>query len=510
MAELAAGFLRRGIVWFLRSLALRLVVLVIVFAAVPAIIYQQLRAADQEKQALLLEGAQREGELIASALAPRLLAAETGIPPGLSDDLARLADGKIRIRLLLQPRLATGVSGFYYVAAAPEVPRARLDIEREELVGRGILEKLGTTCAWNLPLALRIEEGAGSQELLTSITPVKTEFGCWVIVTSQNTQAILGTSVGQPYYNTPEIRIAASIYLAMAILVLGIFVGIWRNLRRFGGLARQIEAGGRGSSTASFAEQNTLPELDSVARDFDRLVSRLRQSAENIRRSAEDNAHAFKTPIAIIRQSIEPLKKLVVSDKRGMLSLDMIEKATNRLDTLVSGTRQMYEVTADLVDSGDSEIDLSQIIGRMAEAATTVHAARRIRLDVSVEPNLKVRASEDVIETVVENILDNALSFSSDGDELAISLKRSGDNAELAIRDSGPGVAPDKLERIFERYYSERPEMALAGPAGGCESHFGIGLWIVRENVTALGGRVWAENNPTGGLTVRLVLPLAR
>ncbi|HET8726447.1 MAG TPA: HAMP domain-containing sensor histidine kinase [Alphaproteobacteria bacterium] len=509
MAEAAAAAIRRGVVWFLRSLALRLLVLVIVFAAVPALIYQQFRAADEEKQALILESAQRQGQLIASALTAGLTTAENGIPTGLSDTLERLSDGKTRIKLLLLPSRATGVSGFYYVAAAPTVPRAFLDLERDELINRGILEKLAETCAGGLPLALRLETEGGREEVLTSITPIKTAFGCWAVITSQSTGAILGTSIGQPYWNTPEMRIAALIYLAMAALVLAIFGDIWHNLRRFGGLARQIDV--RGNGAATFAEQNKVPELDSVAQDFDRLVARLRQSTENIRRAAEDNAHAFKTPIGVIRQSIEPLKKLAGADRRGGIALDMIEKATNRLDTLVSTARQMDEATADLVDPAMSEIDLSTLIRRMADGVASIYTTRMIKLETSIEPNLKVRGSEDVIETIVENILDNAHSFSSPGDDVTIGLKRNGASAELSIRDRGPGVEPAKLERIFDRYFSDRPELAATVNGTSVpEGHFGIGLWIVRENVAALGGRVTAENNEGRGLTVRVILPLAR
>lgn len=510
MARIATVALWRGLSWFARSLALRLIVLVVVFAAVPALIYSQFRAADAEKQALLLDSAERQGRLIASALSARLQTAETGIPPGLSEELARLADNKTRVKLLLQPSRATGVPGFYYVASAPAVPRAFLERERDELISRGILDKLGPSCAGEIPLALRVKNPDGGEEILDSITPIRTAFGCWAVVTSQSTGAILDTAIGQPYYNTPEMRIAALIYLAMAALVLAIFIGIWRNLHRFGRLAREIDAGREGD-LRSFAEQNRVPELDSVAQDFDRLVVRLRQSAENIRRAAEDNAHAFKTPIGVLRQSVEPLKRLAGADRRGALALDMIEQAITRLDTLVSGARRMEEMTADLVDPSMRDVDLSTMVRRMAEGAAAINATRMIKVETTVEPNLRVRASDDVIETIVENVLDNAIGFSSPGGDIIISLRRNGAVAELAIRDQGPGVEPAKLERIFERYFSDRPALAATvnGPPTS-EPHFGIGLWIVRENVTALGGQVTAENNHDRGLTIRITLPLVR
>ncbi|MEO3433412.1 HAMP domain-containing sensor histidine kinase [Inquilinus sp. CAU 1745] len=499
-----------GLGRFFRSLALRLIVLVVVFVAMPILIYQQFEAADEDKQTLLLDSAQRQGQLIAAALGPRLKSASNGIPADLSDDLALLADDGTRIRLLLLPSRASGVSGFFYVASAPQVSIGFMDAEREELMARGILDRLAMSCEGEVPLALRLGGQEDGGEIVTSITPINTVFGCWAVVTSQATDALLGTSLGQEYWQTPEIKAAALIYVAMAMLALAMFVDIWRNLRRFGRLARKI--GVNDDGTVRFAAQNRLPELDSVAQDFDRLVDRLRRSAEDIRQAAEDNAHAFKTPIGVIRQSVEPLKRLIGEERRGRLSIEMIELSVHKLDTLVSGARRMDEATADLVDPTMHELDLSKLMTRMVKGATAVHSTRNIHFDAELEPNLKVRATEDMIETIVENILDNAASFSLPGGSIEIRLRKLRDKAELTIRDHGPGVAPEKLARIFERYYSDRPAMVMAvnAPLPSEETHFGIGLWIVRQNVLALGGDVAALNHADRGLVVRVALPLAR
>ena len=78
--------------------------------------------------------------------------------------------------------------------------------------------------------------------------------------------------------------------------------------------------------------------------------------------------------------------------------------------------------------------------------------------------------------------------------------------AELLIGDSGPGVPPDNLERIFDRYFSQRPAAARGGDG---QTHFGIGLWVARRNVEALGGTISAENRQPHGLLMRVRLPLA-
>ncbi|NBC96644.1 MAG: sensor histidine kinase, partial [Deinococcus-Thermus bacterium] len=444
-----------------RSLTVRLILIVLVFLMVPWMVYQQFREADREKQRLLMQSAQLQGELLARSLTPTLEAAETGIPPTLNADLARLVEGNVRVRMLLRPNRDEGPDGFYYVAAAPEVSRAFLDQERRQLIQAGILGRLAQTCTGNSPLALRVSGAAGSQELLTSITPINTDFGCWAVVTSYQSEAYLGSSIGQPYYNTPEVRAAGLIYLIMAILVTAIFVGIWRNLRRFGTLARQM--GYDEQRTDSFAERTTMPELRSVAQDFDRLIEALRSSAQMMRRAAEDNAHAFKTPIGVIRQSIEPLKRSAGSDRRGERAIYMIEQSLGRLDSLVSCAQHLDKSAADLIEPPAQPIDLSRTTERLVAAFAETAPEGGPVLTRRIEPRVTVRAGEDLLETVLENLIDNALRFSPAGGEIAVRLVRQKGTAVLTVEDAGPGVDPANLERIFERYFSEGSARAAGG-----------------------------------------------
>ena len=111
-----------------------------------------------------------------------------------------------------------------------------------------------------------------------------------------------------------------------------------------------------------------------------------------------------------------------------------------------------------------------------------------------------------MIETVGENLIDNAVSFSPAGSEVLVHLTRDGHFAHLTVSDEGPGVPDEQLERIFDRYYSERrPESASDAPS----SYFGIGLWIARRNVEAMGGTIVAENRMPHGLAIHVRLPLA-
>jgi two-component system sensor histidine kinase ChvG len=292
------------------------------------------------------------------------------------------------------------------------------------------------------------------------------------------------------------------------LLVLSLFFGIWRNLHGFARLAQDIGDGSRNRDT-SFRDLNQVPELTSVASEFDRMVDRVAASAEAIRDAAEENAHAFKTPIAAIAQSVEPLKRSVPqTDERGQRALQLIEKATERLDTLVNAARQMDEAIADLIRPPRDPVEFSRLLGRMLDAYGEAArlAMKRIRGDVA--QNVVVAGSEDMFEIIVENLLDNALSFAPPGSEITVTLTREDDTANLEVADRGPGVESDNLERIFERYFSYHGTTSQPGGIDPNAGHFGMGLWIARRNVESIGGTIQARNRPRGGLRVMVSLPV--
>ena len=473
----------------------------VIFLAVPLIIYDQFRAADEAQNAVLLRSVHEHGHVIAQALAPMLAAVKPPLPQ-VGQDLARFADDFTNVKLLFAP---AGTSGFYYVASWPVVSTAQLEAERETLRQQGILDRLSATCDGEFPFALRYRTPRGDDEIVTSVTPLKTPAGCWVVVTTTAAVALPGSNLGRPYWASSEVRVAAAIYLAMVLLTFTTFWSVRRGLRRFAERARTIRE--RRDGSGSFRAQNDIPELADVAEEFDHMVEVLDASASDIRRAAEDNAHAFKTPIAVIRQSLEPLRRALAADnQRGARAVGLIETSLDKLDGLVASARRLDETTADLMDMPRTDIDLSSLLGRLLQAHAGVLAERRLALKGHIASRVLVHANEEMVETVVENLLDNAISFSPDRENIGVRLEPRDGFAELLIGDSGPGVAPENLARIFDRYFSQSPPPENNDGQG---THFGIGLWIARRNVEALSGTLHAENRRPSGLLMRMRLPLA-
>jgi two-component system sensor histidine kinase ChvG len=487
-----------------RSLSGKLGLLVVTFIAVPVVLYVTFQQADRERSDLLLRSVQAQSRLVATALDPLLRRADPTSFTNAGDTLARLSDGSARIRLLFRPNGQAGAAGFFLVASAPQLSAGELDTQRHELLTQGVLDDVAQSCSGDRPLSQHYRNAIGHDEILTSVVPVMTNAGCWAIIFSYPVDDLLGAALGTPYWRRFEVELAAGIYLGLAGLTLFVFLLIRRSVMRFEGLARVLRLGG--SAKKGFAEQNEIAELDGVAVEFDRLVATLGQTAESIRRRAEDNAHAFKTPIAIMRQSMEPLRRaLIEGNTRGKRAIEVMEQAVDRLDNLVDDARRLDESVAELLDPPRRPVNLSRLLRGMAKAYQGLAEGRGVVLTTDVPDGLNVLGSEELIETAVEAVLDNAIGFSPSGSHVELQLSRNGGRAQIAVADDGPGVPPEHRERIFERGFSVR---ATAGPGNEGSSHSGIGLWMARRYLQALGGGIRAENRPGRGLLMRIELPL--
>jgi two-component system sensor histidine kinase ChvG len=325
------------------------------------------------------------------------------------------------------------------------------------------------------------------------------------LTSTHATSEFLNTSIGRPYWETHEIRMAAAIYLVLAALALLVAVSVRVTLRRFREVAAEISQGRIGDY--AFTHRNVVPELSSVARDFDKLVHDLRGVSQQIRQSAEDKAHSFKTPLAAIRSALEPVRRAVPEDNhRARRALEIVDSSLARLLDLVIAAQRHDISTAELIEAPRVPTDFAQLVGDAALHFREILASRDIRLIRRLDERAVVRAGQGMLEVVVQNVLENAISFSPRGGKIIVTLTANGDTVDLHIDDEGPGVDPVKIDQMFERYFSSRPR-ADDDAHGQPSAHAGLGLWIVRRNVEALGGRVGAANRIGGGLSVTIALP---
>lgn len=478
----------------LRSLWFRLLVIATVMLAAPAIIYQQLLEADRAQNELLRESVETHGRLIAKGLMPVLDPARL---PTLNQELVRFDTPSSHIRLLYRPT-GEAEDAFYFVAASPPIPGEAVDRERVALLATGALNRVGLDCGGDGERGVAYEAVTGDRRVIASVAPLRLDSGCWVVILTRQELVRLGPEANRSYWRTPEMIASAVIYVAMVGLVLLILLSVRRDLDRFAETARRA---GSGVADARFRDLNRLPELDGVARAFDGMVGNLRRAARNLSRLAEENAHALKTPVGVIAQSLEPLRKAAGDDPRQTRSVEMIDRSVERLDHLITVIRKSEEAAATLVAPALETVEAGPLLEKVAEAYAPLARDRGITL--KAEGSLSVRGNPELLRAALENPVENAIELTPSGGTITLTARISArpGMAELCVADTGPGVADHDLDSIFERRFSVRE----AGDGG----HDGLGLWIVSRNMEAMGGGAHAENADEVGLIVVLSVPRA-
>lgn len=497
MTEVVSG--RVGLPQSLRSLRLQLNVLITLFLILPVLLYAVFSAVDRDRSRLAVDVVRDNGLLISTALKPEL----EGLTPERFDQLqvllARFEAPQRSVELLFKPASVGGAGGFYYLAGVPVIPPSQLETERSRLVALGILDRLARSCDGNVPLSERVSVPAQGAEILTSVSPVQTASGCWAIVIAANAHGAFSVVDERAYWERPAMRLALAVYLGMAVVAISIFVLVSSGLRRLREAAQAVEGGGQ------FADAVEVPEFLHIAKDFDQMVDRLRGTSALLKQAAEDNAHALKGPLAVIRQSIEPLSGDAAGDPARLGAVQAaISVSLDRLDGLVQSARRLDIVTAELLDPSRHGVDLSALVAAFADEYAMMLSDRAAALDVIIAPGICIQGEEDLIEVILENLVDNALGFAPEGSKVTLALRRDGTDAVLTVADSGPGVSPAMLAKIFDRYFSYRPGADFGGSG---PSHYGIGLWLVRHHVQIMRGSVEAVNRPEGGLEMIVRLP---
>jgi two-component system sensor histidine kinase ChvG len=186
-----------------------------------------------------------------------------------------------------------------------------------------------------------------------------------------------------------------------------------------------------------------------------------------------------------------------------------IVRSTEPLDQLVSASRQLDNATAELMEAPEERIDISKLTRSLSDSFARNHEPLELAFSQDIQDGIVAWGSDVLFETVIENVLENAVSYSPRGGTVSVSLHREDGVAVMTMADEGPGVDPDDLERIFERYFTDRPTIHLIANGEEISTHYGIGLWIVRRNLEAFGGSAVACNLPDAGFEVTLRIPLA-
>ncbi|WP_112525204.1 sensor histidine kinase [Phyllobacterium trifolii] len=290
------------------------------------------------------------------------------------------------------------------------------------------------------------------------------------------------------------IRVFTVAALVMAILSLFLASTIANPLRRLAAAADRVRHGVKNrEEIPDFSErQDEIGHLSTSIRD---MTNALYARIESIESFAADVSHELKNPLTSLRSAVEtlPLARNEESKKRLM---DVIQHDVRRLDRLITDISDASRLDAELAREDSEHVDLKYLLGNLVTAAREVRRNKkdtRIELVVGKLPNNRkgffVAGHDLRLGQVVSNLIENARSFVPVEDGvITVTLEHMGDRIRITVEDNGPGIRVEQIDRIFERFYTDRP----SGEAFGQNS--GLGLSISRQIIEAHGGTLNAEN----------------
>ncbi|MBM0170950.1 sensor histidine kinase [Altererythrobacter sp. C41] len=244
-------------------------------------------------------------------------------------------------------------------------------------------------------------------------------------------------------------------------------------------------------------------EIGALARAVSDMTNALRQRIDAVEHFAADVAHEIKNPLASLRSAIESLGKVEDEDLRRQLT-GIAAHDIRRIDRLVTEISDASRVDAEISRAIFERLDL----GNLAAAIIAAREDRAENDEHRVELSRSMGGAQVMgvplrLERVIENLLDNAVSFSPPGGVIEVSVTRSDDDrVTLSVCDEGPGIPEDSREKVFQRFHSVRPDAEAFG------DHSGLGLAIARTIVEAHDGTLEARDRPDGRSGACLVLRL--
>lgn len=287
----------------------------------------------------------------------------------------------------------------------------------------------------------------------------------------------------------------------LQMFVVGLFVSIGLSLvlastiaNPIADLAAAAELGRARNARRMSPGRIRIPDLTARPDEIGRLsaalrgmVSALYERIEANEQFAADVSHEIKNPLASLRSAVGTLRVAKRDDQRAKL-LDIIDHDVSRLDRLVTDISHASRLDSELVKEDQRPFDLLRMLSRLVEH----HARETEKLGIDLIDDLPpgqviVHGLEGRLAQVFTNLIGNAVSFCDQGDAIRLWVRKRENRVLIVVEDTGPGIPDDALEKIFQRFYSERPE-------GQFGNNSGLGLAISKQIVEAHGGVIWAEN----------------
>lgn len=299
----------------------------------------------------------------------------------------------------------------------------------------------------------------------------------------------------QRYLRAFLVALSISLFLSVSLSST-----IARPLNRLAKAAEGVSNAGIGEIPIM---ENRKDEIGVLANSVKRMTIALQDRVKSVEAFAADVAHELKNPLTSLQSAIETLQLSKEEEERKQL-IKIAIKDLKRLDRLISDISSSSRLEVELARGEFEVIDIRDVLQSVMEVTrTNITKKIDIKINLKLPKNkIEVLGIGDRIAQVFYNLIDNAISFSKAGYNIDINASTTKSDAIIEIRDEGPGIPKENLGRIFERFYTYRPEEKIFG------NNSGLGLSICKQIIKSLNGTIIATNRLGGGAVFTIILPL--
>jgi two-component system sensor histidine kinase ChvG len=282
--------------------------------------------------------------------------------------------------------------------------------------------------------------------------------------------------------------VAATVTMVLSILLAGTIAG---PVRRLAAAAERVRRGIKSrEEIPQFSERRD--EIGHLARTLREMTNALYNRMDAIESFAADVAHELKNPLPSLRSAVEtlPLARNPEAQERLM---EVIQHDVRRLDRLITDISDASRLDAELARADAAPVDVATLLRTVADFANDRGDPELARVELEITPSrrdhpYRVIGHDSRLAQVINNLVDNARSFSPPDSRVVITATRTADAVVVTVEDEGPGIRAELRDRIFERFYTDRPE------AEGFGNNSGLGLSISRQIIEAHRGTIAVEN----------------
>ena len=359
----------------------------------------------------------------------------------------------------------------------------------------------------------RIENYAISNELGKPFTFIEENYNQFILVTLKNVSKESG-NIGFIAISENSLDIKAAIeerknfilrtaiLVAIVILIFSIVLNRYflKPIKNLVDYTKIIKSKSKKETKIEHIK-NRNDELGVLSKSLDEMTKELNSRIKATENFSTDLVHEIRNPLASLKSASEIISDTTDKDKQEKL-LKIMTHDVSRIDRLITDYSQILKDELAISSEQMEDLDLKPIIESVVDDFNNIYIEKKnvnIKLNTSGSKNYFIKGISNRIEQIIANLLDNAVSFSKEGSIVSVNLGENENCTTLKVSDEGEGFKESDIKKVFDRFYSNRPE--------NFGEHSGLGLNIVKNLVQIHKGQIYASNSPKGGAMIEIEFP---